>query len=882
MWRLITTVLLFVIVFNNAKAHEGEILSINNVKIDAHCNHVFFEFEIENVNEILLQDVKIDLVAGNTVLASKTYEKASLSRFSNETFTVPAEVFKNVDPKTIKIVVSELFGLQKDWGGWHGLDPSVMNYNDVGDFEIYADAPWRMSIYDENNEKRPIPIHMLLHDGNQIWSQVIKPNLEFVDIYVKKSSETDFRNINFNQLSTTEFDALFSTRSPDADSVGIQSFDASLVQQDAEHTLAFKESYNANKDFYYTNLNNPYWYFTLMLPPSELDDFSDNDFLDIQVKFTLRNNTGQPFYRNSYLRVFRSKEDMPKLPGFYRGDTHVHTAFSLSIIEFGNPIAATKEAAEAIGIDWVIVTDHSASFDEWRGRGLDKTWRRMQAEINGLNDEDPSVVFISGLEVSLNNKAGELVHFLAYPGYENPKNMPFYGDGGGDIQFTNTTAVNILQRLDSISGFAYAAHPFATADEVPAVGGHWNIGDADFPHDGLQFEVGGKVLCNPLNQPSDLFSNDADKVVTDRLKGAQIWGDRYSLVGETNAYDPYNIRAESGANSFEAPEIGDKYYLNRYRQGEQVVNFVNKKGLKAKNNNPEMENFKFYFSAGTDAHGSFNYSNTSGFSTVFDENEVEVKNLAFGNISCVAYCPNGMGNEGQGALKAMHDGSFSLSDGPILVNGISLNGEDTNNELFMGQDTAMAYERLSDIFVNFQYASTEEFGAADYVKVFIGTEEGETSFMLDDLEEYNFSTTLSLEELFQSAGIEIPFGKYIYIRSELRTLAEYGANSPRVLEQENFHSFTNPVWIKVNELETSITDQQLKEFNIYPNPVNNILYISTDLNIRQANVYDASGKLVLQKRVRNNSLDVSQLPTGSYTLEVLVDDVRVSKQFIVK
>ncbi|MEZ5023304.1 MAG: T9SS type A sorting domain-containing protein [Chitinophagales bacterium] len=69
---------------------------------------------------------------------------------------------------------------------------------------------------------------------------------------------------------------------------------------------------------------------------------------------------------------------------------------------------------------------------------------------------------------------------------------------------------------------------------------------------------------------------------------------------------------------------------------------------------------------------------------------------------------------------------------------------------------------------------------------------------------------------------------------------------------------------------------------MYPNPVNSILYISTDLNIRQANVYDATGKLVLQKRVRNNSLDVSQLPTGSYTLEVLVDDVHVSKQFIVK
>ncbi|MCB0502225.1 MAG: T9SS type A sorting domain-containing protein [Bacteroidetes bacterium] len=881
MWKTLLSCLL-VFSLGNLHAHEGELLSIRNVKIDAHCSVVHFEFELENVNEILLRDVKLDLMSGNTVLASKHYNEAPLERFSEESFDLSVNIFQNVDPKTIRIVVSEIFGLQKDWGGWHGIDPSVMNYNDVGDFEIYADAPWRMSIYDDNNEKRSIPIHMLLHDGNQIWSSTLKPNLEFVDVYIKKSTETTFEALNFNQLSAEEFDALFTSRSPDADSVGIQSFDASMVEQDPNHTLAFKESYNANKDFYYTNLNNPYWYFTLMLPPTYLDDFSDNDFLDIHVKFTLRNNVGDPFYRNSFLRVFRNKEDIPTLPGYYRGDTHVHTAFSLSIIEFGNPIAATKEAAEAIGIDWVIVTDHSASFDEWRGRGLDKTWRRLQTEINDLNAEDPSVPFISGLEVSLKNRQGELVHFLAYPGYDTPTNMPFLGDGGGDIEQTNTTAVKTLERLDSIGGFAYAAHPFANKDEVPT-GGNWNVGDAGFPHDGLQFDVGGQVLCNAVNEPSDVFSNDNDKVVQDRLKGGQIWGDRYSMINETDPYDPYNIKAEVNAPLFEAAPVNNSYYLNRYRQGEQVINFVNKKGLIAKNQNPEIKNFKFYFSAGTDAHGSFNYSNTSGFSTIFDEDNVEVKNLAFGNISCVAYCPNGMGDEGQGALKAMYDGNFSLSDGPILVNGISLNGEDVVNELMMGMDTAVTVSDIEDMFVNFQFATTAEFGEAQYIKVFVGTEEGESSFLINDIEAYNATITMPLSDVLEQAGLAVDTNKYIYIRSELLTLAEYGANSPRILEQENFYSFTNPVWIKLNQDVTiNVTEQQLKEFLIYPNPVSSVLYISTDLKIKQANVYDASGKLVLQKRLRNNALDVSELSAGNYSLEVLIDDVRVAKQFIVK
>ena len=31
---------------------------------------------------------------------------------------------------------------------------------------------------------------------------------------------------------------------------------------------------------------------------------------------------------------------------------------------------------------------------------MEKTWKRLQTEVNDLNAEDPSIVFISGLEVS--------------------------------------------------------------------------------------------------------------------------------------------------------------------------------------------------------------------------------------------------------------------------------------------------------------------------------------------------------------------------------------------------------------------------------------------------------------------------------------------------
>ncbi len=873
---------IFIITSQFLFAHNGELISINNVNIDSHCEFVFFEFELENVNEILLNNVRIELQAKEQVIHSKEYASIPLKKYTDEVFAISVDKFKNIDPHDLQIVVTEIFDLEKDWGGWHGFDPSTANYNDIGDFEIYADAPWRMGIYDENNNKRPIPIHMLLHDGEQILLQEIKPNLEFIDIYIKKSTESEFRAINFDQLSSSQFDALITTKSPDADSIGIQSFLNSMAEKDANHTIAFKEKYNANKDFYYTHLNNTFWYFTLMLPPEELSDFTDDDYLDIRVEFTLRNISGQQNFRNSYLRVFRNKEDMPKLPGYYRGDTHVHTVYSLSIIEFGNPLEATKEAADAIGVDWIIITDHTASFDEWRGGDVAAAWNRLGEEVDALNVEDPSIVLIKGQEISLNSGQGELIHFLAYPGYETPTNLPYIGDGGGDIILTQVTARSAFRKLEEINGFAYAAHPFATEDEVPIIGGHWNIGDVDFPFDGQQFDVGGHVLCNKLGAPSDIFSSNNNELIVEGLKGAQIWGDRFSMVNETNAYDPYNIRDEAGAALFEATPIGDKHYLNRYRQGEQVVNFVNLKGLKEKNANPDLKNFKFYFSAGTDAHGSFNYSNTSGFGTVFDVEDVEVKNVAFGNIACIAYCPDGMGAQGENALKAMHDGSFSLTDGPIIVQGMSLDGANTENEVMMGMDTIIELEDVDDVFMNFQLASTEEFGAATYLKVFVGTEDGEQSFTITELADYEDAISMSLEEVLQEAELIIQPNKYIYVRAELQTLANYGANSPRILDEEYFHAFTNPTWVKVNDLETAIFDEQINAFSIYPNPVSENLFIKSDLKIKDVSVFNAEGKLVLQKKLRNNLVNVSSLPSGNYTLQAIFEGEVIVRKFVVQ
>ena len=64
--------------------------------------------------------------------------------------------------------------------------------------------------YDEDQNKVGIPLHILVHDANDILLQLNKPHLEFVDIYLKKSTNSDFGDaLNFNSLSAVDFESLF-------------------------------------------------------------------------------------------------------------------------------------------------------------------------------------------------------------------------------------------------------------------------------------------------------------------------------------------------------------------------------------------------------------------------------------------------------------------------------------------------------------------------------------------------------------------------------------------------------------------------------------------------------------------------------------------------
>ena len=75
-------------------------------------------------------------------------------------------------------------------------------------------------------------------------------------------------------------------------------------------------------------------------------------------------------------------------------------------------------------------------------------------------------------------------------------------------------------------------------------------------------------------------------------------------------------------------------------------------------------------------------------------------------------------------------------------------------------------------------------------------------------------------------------------------------------------------------------------FNIYPNPVNDMLIIETENNIEEINIYNITGVKVHNEKVRMNdgqyTVDVQKLDAGTYIIEVKTNNNNIIKRFIKK
>ena len=79
-----------------------------------------------------------------------------------------------------------------------------------------------------------------------------------------------------------------------------------------------------------------------------------------------------------------------------------------------------------------------------------------------------------------------------------------------------------------------------------------------------------------------------------------------------------------------------------------------------------------------------------------------------------------------------------------------------------------------------------------------------------------------------------------------------------------------PLEIEENQLE--------KMVSIYPNPVDNVINVKTNLQIEAIKIYDVSGKIILNKNDNLKSINTSGLFGGLYFLKIKIADKFITKK----
>lgn len=200
------------------------------------------------------------------------------------------------------------------------------------------------------------------------------------------------------------------------------------------------------------------------------------------------------------LDVFVAEAPLPTLPNFYHGDLHCHTSATSDQVEYGAPLSAMIELAQAQGLSFFAATDHSYDLDDFEDDYLHndpelRKWHALREEIRRLNSQPRGFVIIPGEEVSCGNDRGENVHLLVL-------NHPHFirGRGDGGEKWLHTKPDHSIAEALTLLGpeaLAFAAHPTVPVPRLEHLllrRGHWSV--HDFEHarlNGLQF-WNGKAL----------------------------------------------------------------------------------------------------------------------------------------------------------------------------------------------------------------------------------------------------------------------------------------------------------------------------------------------------------------------------------------------------
>ncbi|MEK7485563.1 MAG: S8 family serine peptidase, partial [Planctomycetota bacterium] len=451
------------------------------------------------------------------------------------------------------------------------------------------------------------------------------------------------------------------------------------------------------------------------------------------------------------LRIVLPTTEWPELSGtnFYY-DTHVHTVAEWMFSEkvnlfapekaYGGPIQMIKESAYAIGLtesleavkDRVITTDHNCFFNDGKETGEEDspdyrpTWGPTSpsssiAEEGSTKSEWDRMKEIfgetAGEEVSFSQKQFALVpmgaHMLSYQG----EHFDGTWHGGSDISEILGEGLplelsSVLKSLATIKddgvnakSFTYAAHPYSSQG--------WTM-------ENINLAIG-------LTESASDYMKDSEQFV---FKGVQLFngkGDQ-GLPTEDIFFDSLNPFINS------AWKAGNTYWDGTLQKG--LTQWQIHLARLMPYSHPTLPGVSFirklYISAGSDAHGDFNYS-TGRLAKLLDfQSTFSVDSNAFGKARSYVFTDGieGTSPEEKG-LRALSQGSSIATDGILLYFEMDSDGkwdpkkltyhdatstfENTEGLMggsgkFDGGRSMLVTKDCEDTYLKYKYATTPEFG----------------------------------------------------------------------------------------------------------------------------------------------------------------------------
>ncbi|MBN1658601.1 MAG: hypothetical protein JXA93_09385 [Anaerolineae bacterium] len=442
-------------------------------------------------------------------------------------------------------------------------------------------------------------------------------------------------------------------------------------------------------------------------------------------------------------------------PQWYYGDTHYHSSYTNDVKEFGNPIADTRAAAMAIGLDWLVVTDHSvdlaANNPYWESLHAATPWGDLGFEIQSLSDDRMRLL------------RGEEVTVLGIPGQgDNTLHMLVLGPTLGKLIPGAFARKNLLSAVaQALPDFAedLFKHLFGPIYQLEAVLTGVNrkgkvepklVGHSVHAQGALAFAAHPAAIA----QAPGGFWEFHD--LAQSIHGMEAWNGtmRFHAGKEENPFDHWEpAKPWHESASAEGIEVWDR--MLRYRAAQADPRFV--------------------LLAGSDAHGSFNWS--EGWWV--DWNGFRADDNALGKARTLLHLPQRdpagprRAPTEQEIATALRTGSCVVTDGPVLNFTVTVEGEEAS----LGQ--ILHVDGDTDLHIGVQAFFTDEFGPVEWVDVryYFG---GMNDTMCARIRWAPGTTQVIAQDLPAGPG---------YIRLATATDQD-GAT---------YRCFTNPIWLRFAE-----------------------------------------------------------------------------------